>query len=89
MILSIFDHLRLFYSEFEHCHIFVYFSFAIDDCFVHIRYYFTIFNLVKYALLVPLVFRCRLARPIVIIALGYYAIYQIVYLLAVLGKLGS
>ncbi len=50
-------------------------------------YVFTLVNLVKYALLVPLVFKCRLGKPIIIIALSYYMVYQLVYLLAVLGKI--
>jgi hypothetical protein len=50
-------------------------------------YLFTIFNLAKYALLVPLVFKCRLGKPIIIIALSYYCLYQAVYVLAVMGML--
>jgi hypothetical protein len=56
-----------------------------QPCALQVMYVFTMFNLIKYALLVPLVFDCRLGRPIVVIALAYYAIYQVVYMLAVLG----
>jgi hypothetical protein len=52
---------------------------------LEVMYLFTMFNAAKYALLVPLVFDCRLGRPIVVIALVYYLVYQAVYVLAVMG----
>jgi hypothetical protein len=46
---------------------------------------FAIVNLAKYCILIPLVHKWVLGRGLAVVALSFYALYSLVYCLAVLG----
>lgn len=55
------------------------------DKMLGIMYGFAIANLAKYCVLIPLVHKWVLGRGVAAIALGFYAIYTVVYCLAAAG----
>lgn len=59
------------------------------DVGLRIMYGFTLVNMVKFLLLVPLSFRYKLNKTLAYIALGYYCTYQVTYLLGLHGTLSS